>query len=108
MYGILEANHSCIPERWEEICDILTIEEALSFPTIHTRNIYLESKNDDDSYLYLLDEISLANEMGLTSCITPTDEEWDTLSEAEDCTRFGYTPNIERYNLTPCILWIEK
>ncbi|MBE5892224.1 MAG: hypothetical protein E7286_02460 [Lachnospiraceae bacterium] len=106
MCGVLEGEHNSIPERWEEINNDMSIEEAINFPNIHNRDTYL-SGGGDDAYLYLLDEISLADEMGLSSCVAPTDEEWNVLDEIEDCVRFGYTPANERYELTPNIIWID-
>ncbi|MBE5954984.1 MAG: hypothetical protein E7253_00860 [Lachnospiraceae bacterium] len=107
MYGVIKSEHSCIPERWAEICDILSVDEAIHYPSTHNRDLYLESKETDDSYIYLLNEISLANEMGLTSCLTPTTEEWDNFDELEDYHHFGYTPYTERYSLTPSIIWLD-
>ena len=107
MYAIIKSDHSCIPERWEKISDFLSVEEAIIFPQIHNRNIYLDNPNTDDTHLYLLNEISLADKMGLTSCITPTDKEWDNFDILEDYHQFGYTPNNERYCLNPSIIWLD-
>lgn len=107
MYGVIESEHNSIPERWDEINDMLTIEEIINFPTMHNRDNYLKSNDLYDTNIYLVDEISLVEEMGLSNCIYPTDEEWDTLDEIEDCSRFGYIPNTDRYSLTPSIIWID-
>lgn len=107
IYGILKGGHSCIPERWDEMSNSLLIEEAISFPLLHDRNLYLENPDPIYSNIYLVDEISLAEEMGLTSCLIPTEAEWDDLSKVDDLTRFGYIPNTERYSLTPGVVWID-
>lgn len=85
----------------------MTIEEAIVFPSFRDRAIYLENPSSDDAYLYLSDEISLADEMGLTPCYTPTEAEWDNLKGTNDRTQFGYTPANERYSLNPSIIWID-
>lgn len=107
MYGIIKSEHSCIPERWGEICDMLSVDVAIHYPSTHNRDLYLESKETDDSYIYLLNEISLADEMGLTSCLTPTTEEWNNFDELDGYRQFGYIPNTERYSLTPSIIWLD-
>ena len=107
MYGVLEYDHSSIPERWDEISNIFTIEEAIVFPYFQDRTTYLENPSSDDAYLYLSDEISLADEMGLIPCLTPTDKEWEILEQTDTWTNFGYIPNNERYSLNPSIIWID-
>lgn len=107
IYGVIKSDRSYVPERWEEMDDTLAMEEAIDFPTIHTREFYLENAETDDSYIYLIDEIALASNMGLTQCITPTDKEWKEIDEIDDYTCFGYVPNNERYGLTPSIIWID-
>lgn len=88
-----------IPDRWEQLQDSLCPQE-LHFLGCHDRDVYLtgEQPDDIDCRIYLVDEISLAENLGFKDIVNPTEDEWDNLDTLGNLNEFGHsgciTPNM--------------
>lgn len=93
-----------IPDRWEIFQDSLCIQE-LHFLGCHDRDVYLtgEQPDDIDCRIYLVDEISLAENLGFEDVVNPTEDEWDNLEDLGNLNEFGHSGCI-----TPSMIAVDQ
>ncbi|MDY4753801.1 MAG: hypothetical protein SO355_00445 [Candidatus Faecousia sp.] len=93
-----------IPDRWDQLQDSLCLQE-LHFLGCHDRDVYLtgEQPDDIDCRIYLIDEISLAENMGFKDVVEPTEDEWDNLDNLGDLNGFGHNGCI-----TPSMIAVDQ
>lgn len=93
-----------IPDRWDQHQDSLCLQE-LHFLGCHDRDVYLtgEQPDDIDCRIYLIDEISLAENMGFKDVVEPTEDEWDNLDNLGDLNGFGHSGCI-----TPSMVAVDQ